>query len=196
MTDSPNDQDRDPPGEEIARSARGWNGIQLAVLAFVGLCGVLSEADARHPRWLQVTAGLLAVTALFVACLAVFLVASVAWPLSSRRTPSAVADDADSTDVAPSRGARRRLQSGTALTYVAVVVMALAASANWWPVAENDGADSSSDTAQVRITDTQGNAACGELTDGPRGTIRLATDRGTVELSFAGLVTVGPAIDC
>jgi hypothetical protein len=78
----------------------------------------------------------------------------------------------------------------------AVVVMALAASANWWPVSEADGADSSPVTAQVRITDTQGNAACGALTDGPRGTIQLLTDRGTVELSLDGLASVGPAIDC
>jgi len=138
MTDPSRTDDRRAPGEELAQSARGWNGIQLAVLAFVGLCGVLSEADARHPRWLQITAGLLAVAALALACLAVFLVASVAWPLSSRppssRPPSS--DPPSSQEGSPTEeglpgGARRRLQVGTALTYVAVAVMALAASSNW-----------------------------------------------------------------
>jgi hypothetical protein len=196
MTDTPSNDDRGGPSEQIAGSARGWNGIQLAVLAFVGLCGVLSEADARHPRWLQVTAGLLAVSALALACLAVFLVASVAWPLANRQATVRARDESGPPDVDRSRGARRRLQSGTALTYVAVAVMALAASANWWPVTDASGADSTPDTAQVLITDIQGNAACGELTEGPAGTIRLATARGTVELSLTALATVGPAADC
>ena len=68
----------------LANSARGWHGVQLAVLAFIGLCGVLSDADPTLPRWLQVTAGLLAVVALIVSCLSIFVVASVAWPFSAR----------------------------------------------------------------------------------------------------------------
>ena len=30
---------------DLADSRRGWHGVQLAVLAFIGLCGVLSDAD-------------------------------------------------------------------------------------------------------------------------------------------------------
>jgi len=198
MTDPSPTDDRRPHREELAQSARGWNGIQLAVLAFVGFCGVLSEADARHPRWLQITAGLLAVAALALACLAVFLVASVAWPLSSRPPASGPtsSQEGSPTEAGLPGGARRRLQVGTALTYVAVAVMALAASSNWWPVPEAAGAERADGVAQVRISDSQGDSACGELLEAPAGTIRLATDRGTVELALTGLATVGPAADC
>lgn len=107
------------PADDVAASARGWNGIQMGVLAFIGLCGVLSDTDTGDPDWLVVTAGVLAVVALGVACLATFLVASVGWTLTGR----AVA--------APS--ASRRLRYGVGLTYVAVALMALAASGSWWP---------------------------------------------------------------
>jgi hypothetical protein len=171
------------PLADLANSARGWHGVQLAVLAFIGLCGVLSDADPALPRWLQVTAGVLAIAALIVSCVSIFVVASVAWPFSAR----AVGDD-----VPPS--AARRLRIGIALTYGAVGLMALAASTSWWPTP--DSADLEGAGATVRITDQAGRTACGTIVDGPKATIRLATADGTVELAANGLADIVPVDGC
>ena len=32
--------------EQLRTSARGWHGVQLAVLGFIGLCGALHDAEA------------------------------------------------------------------------------------------------------------------------------------------------------
>jgi hypothetical protein len=146
--DAPEDGTADRPSADLASSARGWHGVQLAVLAFIGLCGVLSDADPGLPRWLQITAGVLAVAALIVSCLSIFVVASVAWPFSSRVV---------SGDV-PQRAARR-LRRGIALTYAAVGLMALAASSSWWPTP--DAADLEGAGATVRITDQAGRSVDG-----------------------------------
>ena len=163
--------------------ARGWHGVQLAVLAFIGLCGVLSEAEPALPRWLAVTAGVLAVAALVVACLSIFVVASVAWPFSSRVAGADVSQ----------RGARR-LGRGIALTYVAVGLMALAASSSWWPTP--DAAEIEGAAATVRITDQAGRTACGTIVDGPEATIRLATADGRVDLAGDGLADIVPVDSC
>ena len=176
---------------EMARAARGWHGVQLGVLAFIGLCGVLTENDADQPRWLQVGAGLAALLALGLACLAVFLVASVAWPF-----PTADVDEAVAAAAAGDRAVtgRRRLRTGVALTYAAVVTMALAASANWWP--NEDTAPDGAGAATVEITAHDGATACGELLEAPSGTIRLATASGAVELATSGLAAIVPADSC
>ena len=45
---------------ELRASAKGWHGVQLAVLGFIGLCGVLQGAAGQDgPHWLQVIAGVL-----------------------------------------------------------------------------------------------------------------------------------------
>ena len=177
----------------MARSARGWHGVQLGVLAFIGLCGVLTDNDPDQPRWLQVGAGLAALLALGLACLAVFLVASVAWPFP---TAAADVDEAVAADAVGDRAVtgRRRLRTGVALTYAAVVTMALAASASWWPNA--DGAADDGGAATVEITAHDGATACGELLDAPSGTIRLATASGAVELATSGLAAIVPADSC
>jgi hypothetical protein len=173
---------------DAMRSARGWNGVQLAALAFVGLCGVLTGGRPDLPRWLQVTAGLLALGALALATCAVFLVATVAWPLRTRPEPSP--DDALS-------GARgRRLRVGIALTYVAVAVMALAASANWWPVTTAGATDESGAAAVFHAVDGAGNDWCGTLTGSRDGAIVLSTGRGGVELALARLVRLDPVDAC
>src|SRR5262245_46230180 len=123
---APQDGTGDRSLRDLANSARGWHGVQLAVLAFIGLCGVLSDTDPRMPRWLEVTAGVLAVSALVASSVSIFVVASVAWPFSSR------AAGGDVPQVAA-----RRLRMGIALTYVAVGLMAFAASSSWWPTGGN-----------------------------------------------------------
>jgi hypothetical protein len=181
--DAADDGAADRPLADLANSARGWHGVQLAVLAFIGLCGVLSDADPAIPRWLQIIAGVLAVAALIVSCLAIFVVASVAWPFSSRLAGGDV----------PERAARR-LRTGIALTYLAVGLMALAASSSWWPTPEADDIEGAA--ATVRITDQAGRTACGTIVDGPEATIRLATADGTVELAANGLADIVPVDGC
>ena len=173
----------DRSSASLANSARGWHGVQLAVLAFIGLCGVLSDADPALPRWLQITAGVLAVAALIVSCLSIFVVASVAWPFSAR-----VADNDGS------QGAARRLRTGIALTYVAVGLMALAASSSWWPTR---------DRRRPRRHRGHGAhhrpiGAHGVRHDPrrPGATIRLATADGQVELAVSGLADISPVASC
>ena len=36
--------------KELSASARGWHTIQMAVLGFIGICGVLRTADSPAPR--------------------------------------------------------------------------------------------------------------------------------------------------
>ncbi|MGH3516431.1 MAG: hypothetical protein ACRDQ7_03250 [Haloechinothrix sp.] len=95
--------------------ARGWSSIQLALIGFIGLCGVL--LSPRGPYELQVTAGLLALSALVIAVLAAALVALVAWPLG---------------DAGPVRGPGL-LRAGVGLTLVAGALIALAGVSGWWP---------------------------------------------------------------
>jgi hypothetical protein len=61
----------------LRSSARGWHGVQLAVIGFIGLCGVLQGGRPENPMWLQVYAGVLALAALALACVATVLVALV-----------------------------------------------------------------------------------------------------------------------
>lgn len=71
---------------ELRSSARGWHGVQVAVIGFIGLCGFLQDGRPDNPVWLQVFAGILALAARSCsACVATFLVARVAWPLYQRR---------------------------------------------------------------------------------------------------------------
>ena len=184
---------------DLARSARGWHGVQLAVLAFIGLCGVLTDDDPAHPRWLQIGSALAALLALALACLAVFLVASVAWPFPTASTDG---DDAVAGAAAGAGGdtaltGRRRLRTGVALTYAAVITMAIAASASWWPdrqEGEFGGGDGAG--ANVEVTAHSGGTACGELLDAPAGTVRLATASGDLTVPIARLAGIVPADFC
>ena len=170
---------------DLASSARGWHGVQLAVLAFIGLCGVLSDSDPTSPRWLQILAGVLAIAALVLSCASIFLVASVAWPFPTREARTGPE-------------AARRLRLGVTLTYTAVAVMALAASSGWWPTkdepAPEEGAAAGGQV--VQITDGSGSTACGELVAGPAGRIRISTADGPVELATSGLAAIEPVDSC
>ena len=59
-------------------SVRGWHTIQMAVLGFIGICGILRTASSPAPRAVQWLAGALAVAALAGACTAIFTVGRVA----------------------------------------------------------------------------------------------------------------------
>ena len=122
----------------LRASARGWHGVQLAVLGFIGLCGVLQrDAGAGNPHWLQLLAGLLVLGAFGLACVATVLVALAAWPVYAPR-PHDADEDTEVTSTS------RRLRTGITLTYVAVAILALATSSSWWP------SESADDAAQRR----------------------------------------------
>ena len=137
--------------ERLRTSARGWHGVQLAVLGFIGLCGALHDAaGAPGPEWVQRLAAVLVLVALALACVATALVAGEAWPV---RTGS-------------DGGSRRsvgHLRLGIALTFLAVGLAALATSSSWWPAGE--------DTAGLVSVSTDRGTFCGRLLDSADGTV-------------------------
>lgn len=177
--DRPDDPDR--TDHDLAASARGWQRVQLAVLGFIGLCGVLwAGGDSPAPDWMQWLAGVLAVLALILAIVASYLVGRVAHPF---RGPAA------GTEAVGSGNGATQLRRGVAITYVAVVVLVVATLSAWFPRGDEP-------SAAVEVQDTAGQAWCGELIDGPAGTVRLDTADGTVTVRVDGIAQVRPVGRC
>src|SRR5260370_12653653 len=109
---------------DLTASARGWHQIQMAVLGFIGICGILRTASSPAPRAVQVLAAVIAVAALAAACAAVFIVGRIADPLS--------ADD-DSSANQRITHATTQLSAGIRLTIAALIFAAIAALSGWWP---------------------------------------------------------------
>ena len=169
---------------DLRASARGWHTVQMAVLGFIGLCGVLQRAGgACNPRWLQVLAGALVLASLVVACAATLLVATVAWPLGAGQP----ADRGASALAAGTARVRR----GIALTFVAVAVLALAASSSWWPTEEP--ADAAA--ASVRVT-TRAGVLCGTLLPAEQGRLALDVGGRRAVLSTGDVVAIAPVEGC
>src|SRR5271165_4047842 len=78
--------------EKLSASARGWHTIQMAVLGFIGICGILRTASSSAPRAVQWLAAALAVAALAAACAAIFTVGRVAYPVNAAGNASAPPD--------------------------------------------------------------------------------------------------------
>jgi hypothetical protein len=153
----------------------------MAVLGFIGICGVLRTADSPAPRAVQWLAAALAVAALAVAALAIFTVGRVAYP---------VIDAADGAGAAPSaRQAAERLRAGIRLTIVAVILAVIAALSGWWPA-------SASTTAAVTVTSTSGQAWCGPLVNGPAGAISVRTGNGVITVPAQAIAQVRPVAHC
>lgn len=152
----------DDPLTQLRTSARGWHGVQLAVLGFIGLCGALQAgAEPSGPVWLQQVAGGLVLLALVVACVATVLVAGAAWPVAVAR-----GDDASAGRVTVQvRRGGRHLRTGIALTFVAVGLVALATSSSWWP--------SSGAAPRLVEVSTASGTFCGELVTVGGGTLAL-----------------------
>lgn len=171
---------RAPAPEDLSAAAKGWHGVQLAVLGFVGLCGVLKDnGPAGVPRDVQVAAGLLALSALAVACCAVFLVGFAAWPLYR-----AAARPADL------RRTSRALRTGIALTFTAVALLALSAAASWWPVSE-EGAR----RMPVRVSTGVG-TVCGPLRESDDGYLNVLVDDRLVAVPLGEITTMRPVPSC
>ena len=173
---------------ELRASAKGWHGVQLAVLGFIGLCGVLQGAAGQDgPRWLQVLAGVLVIVALVLACTATALVATAAWPVHEIEDGLSTGDGAEQAlhDTA------RRLRLGIAITFTAVVFLALGATTSWWP----EEGSSSGGTAQVEVTTNQG-SACGQLRDGDPGTIAVESSGQLVVVAAGDIVRLRAVDSC
>jgi hypothetical protein len=181
------DADARPGGLAALRaSARGWHGVQLAVIGFIGLCGVLQGGRPDNPMWLQVVAGVLALAALVLACVATVLVALVAWPLYGGREP-AVVDEA-----AELERDGRRLKKGLVLTFAALAVLALGTATGWWPQEGGDG-DASE---QVAVQATNGQRWCGVLEETRPGSLGVSVDGTSVVVSLEDVAAVGPVDSC
>jgi hypothetical protein len=167
--------------EELSASARGWHTIQMAVLGFIGICGVLrTTGSSPAPRAVEWLAAALAVAALVAACLAVFTVGRVAYPVST-----ATGDAGTSPDAA---GAAARLRAGIRLTIVALILAVLAGLSGWWP--------SAAAATATAITGTTGQAWCGQLVDGPTGAISVRTANGVIAVPAQAIAQVRPVAAC
>jgi hypothetical protein len=158
---------------DVRDSARGWHQIQLAVLGFVGLCGVLQRGRPENPSWLQTLALLLIVGALVTALAAVFVVGRVAWPPGS----------------APARP-ERVLRTGIVLTFIAVGLLALGTTSMWWP--ESKGAAS----GQVEVRAADGQSWCGRLAAARPGAVAVQTGDRTILIGLGDVATLRSVDSC
>jgi hypothetical protein len=167
--------------DKLSASARGWHTIQMAVLGFIGICGVLRTASSTAPRAVQWLAAALAVAALAAACVAVFTVGRVAYPVS---------DATDGASAAPAAGAAARLRAGIRLTIAALILAVIAALSGWWPAA------SASAAAAVAVTATSGQAWCGPLVSGPAGAVSVRTANGVITVPAQAIAQVRSVARC
>lgn len=157
---------------DVRGSARGWHQLQVAVLGFIGLCGVLQRGRPEIPMWLQTLAALLIVGALVIALAAIFVVGRVAWP-----------------PAAPPPDAARRLRTGIRLTILAVAMLALGTVSMWWPQDGDDG-------GQVTVQTADGRTWCGRLTPARVGAVGVETGAGPVVVALADVAVLQPVASC
>jgi hypothetical protein len=187
----PRGEERDVAGakptalEQLRVSARGWHGVQFATIGFIGFCGVLAEGRPDHPTWLQVWAGVLAMAALVLACVATFLVGRVAWPLYGGKAQGAASDEA-----AELARDGRRLRTGLVLTFAALAALALGTATGWWPQEESDGA------ALVQVQASSGERWCGSLGAASPGFLSVVTDGSPVVVPLRDVVLVRSVDTC
>lgn len=168
------------PLRRLAASARGWSQIQLAVLGFIGFCGVFWDGGSGASPAVQWASMTLVVVGFVLAVVAVLLVARVAFP---SRVPAGEAD----------RGAavaeqQRRLEGGIRTTYVALVLVVAATLSAWLPSSPDGGA--------IVVGDATGTTWCGELAEAPAGQARLSTDDGPVTIALERVALLQPSEGC
>lgn len=179
----------EPAAERLAElrgSARGWHGIQLAVIGFVGLCGVLKGEGSGAPGWVEALAGYLALAALALACIATYQVGRAAWPFYDvRRAPPSASEELLRTS--------RRIKSGLTLTFVAVALVALAGLSSWWP-ADDDGGGGGGE-AVVEL-EAGGGSICGTLAQAQPGAVAVVSEGRQVAVPIEQLTGLRPADGC
>jgi type IV secretory pathway VirB2 component (pilin) len=182
-TDLPDAQDL----AELRTSARGWHGVQLAVLGFIGLCGALQGggSDGR-PGWVQDLSFVLVLVALVLACSATVLVASAAWPVYGGSGHPAESPSAEL------RHTGHRLRTGIAVTFVAVACLAVATSAAWWPTG-GPAAVASAGLVEVR---TGTGVACGVVRPADPGNLALDVDGQVLTVALSDLVSLRQVDHC
>ena len=94
-------------------------------------------------------AGVLVIVALVLACTATALVATAAWPVHEIEDGQSTDDRRESR---PLHDTARRLRLGIAITFIAVVLLAVGATTSWWP----EEGSSSGGHGQVEVTTNQG----------------------------------------
>jgi hypothetical protein len=175
---------------ELRASAKGWHGIQLAALGFIGLCGVIQTGDAADPWTLQVLSGILVLVAFGLACAGIVLVGRAAWPLYGGAPRATAGDDDDDRAIEMTS---RQLTRGLLMTFLSVAALALATATSWWP--QDDAAGGASESVRVQTED--GGAACGELAASSQpGTLRVVSDGRPVDVSLGAVSSVAPVGSC
>jgi hypothetical protein len=163
----------------LRESAREWQKIQVGVLGFVGVCGLLPGAkDAAKPAWVQESSAVSALAGLVLALLSVLLIAGVAYPVTTRSITASAAS--------------RRLTAGIVVTFVAVGLTALAALSGWWP--QGAGADRPQPPQLVVRTDAS--SACGSLLQSGSGAVDLEIDGKRVRVPLDRLKSIEVTEGC
>jgi hypothetical protein len=171
---------------ELRGSAKGWHGVQLAALGFIGLCGVIKPGESSNPEGLQALAGTLILVAFVAACLGIYDVGKAAWPIYGAQPLPVVDADPASLD-----RASRQLRRGLALTFISIALTALAATSSWWPT-EQAGAG-----ATVEVQTAGGQTVCGEIAGTTQnGTVRVVTDAQAVDVQVGQVASLRPVDSC
>jgi hypothetical protein len=164
----------------VQEVARGWNKLQLGMLGFSGLCGVLqSGSGASRPMWLQQFGAISAVSGLVMATLAVFIVGGVAIPITG--LPGSPVQ------------AARRLHVGIVLSFVAVLLTAVSALSLWWPTPTESATGR---TGEKVVVTTDAGIACGAIVDGGSGFIDIDVNGSAIRLPLSRVRSVKPTASC
>jgi len=174
--------DGDDAFGRLASTAKGWHSMQMGVLGFIGLCGVLQSGNSGIPGWLESLSGLLAGVSFVVACVAMVLVGRVAYPFYG----AAMAGSPDPARVSRMGG---QLKVGIRTSFVAVVLIVVSALSGWWP---SEGGDAGS----VQVRDVAGRTWCGSLTDAPTGSVGVRTADGTFAIRTDAIAEISPVGSC
>lgn len=182
-----------PDLEALSASARGWHRIQLAVLGFIGFCGILWEGDPANPAAVQYAGLVLIATAFVLAVVSILLVGRVAHPVGGPTAEAAAATAAHRT---------RRLRRGIWGTYLAVALLVIATLSSWLPsgAAAGEGAAGGAlaggGAGAVVVVAVDTRTWCGDLVEAAEGVVRLRTTEGMVQLPGDQVARLHPVEAC
>lgn len=177
--------------EQLAGSARGWHRIQLAVLGFIGFCGVFWDgAGSETPAGVRWTAAALVATAFVLANLAIFMVGRVAHPFHDPTDPARAASDTEIDSRA------YRLRTGVRLTYLALALLVAATLSSWLPTSPEGDAAAAPDNGAVHLENAAGVTWCGQVVEARHGEILLHAADDVIPIPFDGAMLVSPRGGC
>jgi len=170
----------EPFSNPMAESAKGWHNIQLAVMGFIGLCGVIKMGNHPDgPDWLNLWSAGMVALAFVSSLLSMWMVGSVAFPLYNFNAGAQMPADSP-----------RRLRGGIRMTFVSIVLMVLGALTGWWP-------SSGDSSGKMQVQDANGATACGDMLAGaPAGSIRLSTADGVLTISLRTIASMNQVSSC